>query len=88
MTARPLPRIQRLIAECEIRTDLIAKLILKLIPVQSLYNLTLDRSNWKFSDTSINILTLGIIYDGMPFSIVFKMMDKRVTPTPRRGLNS
>ena len=29
-----LRRIQRLIAECEIRTDLIAKLILKLIPVQ------------------------------------------------------
>lgn len=72
-----LRRIQRLIAECEIRTDLIAKLILKLIPVHSPYNLTLDRTNWKFSDTNINILTLGIIYDGMAFPIVFKMMDKR-----------
>ena len=72
-----LRRIQRLIAECEIRTDLIAKLILKLIPVQGPYNLTLDRTNWKFSDTNINILTLGAIYDGMAFPIVFKMMDKR-----------
>ena len=72
-----LRRIQRLIAECEIRTDLIAKLILKLIPVRAPYNLTLDRTNWKFSDTNINILTLGIIYDGMAFPIVFKMMDKR-----------
>lgn len=72
-----LRRIQRLIAECEIRTDLIVKLILKLIPVQGPYNLTLDRTNWKFSDTNINILTLGIIYDGMAFPIVFKMMDKR-----------
>ncbi len=33
-----LRRIQRLIAQCEISTDLIAKLILKLIPVQSPYN--------------------------------------------------
>ena len=73
-----LRRIQRLIAECEIRTDLIAKLILKLIPVQGPYNLTLDRTNWKFSDTNINILTLGIIYDGMAFPIVFEMMDKRL----------
>ena len=67
----------RLIAQCEISTDLIAKLILKLIPVQGPYNLTLDRTNWKFSNTNINILTLGIIYDGMAFPIVFKMMDKR-----------
>lgn len=72
-----LRRSQRLIAECEIRTDLIAKLILKPIPVQGPYNLTLDRTNWKFSDTNINILTLGIIYGGMAFPIVFKMMDKR-----------
>ena len=72
-----LRRIQRLIAQCEISTDLIAKLILKLIPVQGPYNLTLDRTNWKFSNTNINILTLGIIYDGMAFPIVFKMMDKR-----------
>ena len=34
-----LRRIQRLIAQCEINTDLIAKLILKLIPVQGPYNL-------------------------------------------------
>ena len=39
----------------------------------------MDRSNWKFSDSNINILTLGIIYDGITFPIVFKMMDKRGT---------
>ena len=72
-----LRRIQRLIAECVIRTDLIARLILKLIPVKGPYSLSMDRTNWKFSNTNINILTLGIIYDGMAFPIAFKMMDKR-----------
>ena len=72
-----LRRIQRLIAECIINTDLIAKLILKLIPVKGPYSLSMDRTNWKFSNTNINILTLGIIYEGMAFPIVFKMMDKR-----------
>ncbi|WP_289415071.1 hypothetical protein [Bacteroides acidifaciens] len=72
-----LRRIQRLIAECVINTDLIARLILKLIPVKGPYSLSMDRTNWKFSNTNINILTLGIIYEGMAFPIVFKMMDKR-----------
>ncbi len=72
-----LRRIQRLIAECIINTDLIARLILKLIPVKGPYSLSMDRTNWKFSNTNINILTLGIIYEGMAFPIVFKMMDKR-----------
>ena len=72
-----LRRIQRLIAECVINNDLIAKLILKLIPVKGPYSLSMDRTNWKFCDTNINILTLGIIPEGMAFSIVFKMMNKR-----------
>ena len=57
-----LRRIQRFIAECVINTDLIAKLILKLIPAKGPYSLSMDRTNWKFSSTNINILTLGIIY--------------------------
>ena len=72
-----LRRIHRFIAECVIDTDLIAKLILKLIPVSGPCDLAMDRTNWKFSDTNINILTLGIIYEGMAFPVVFKMMDKR-----------
>ena len=72
-----LRRIQRLIAECVIDTDLIAKLILRLLPVKGKYDLAMDRTNWKYSDTNINILTLGVIYDGMAFPVVFSMMDKR-----------
>lgn len=56
-----LRRIQRLIAECVIDTDFIAKLILKLIPIKGPYNLSMNRTNWKYSDT--NILPPGIIYD-------------------------
>lgn len=41
-----LRRIQRLIAECVIDTYIIAKLILKLIPVAGPYDLAMDRTNW------------------------------------------
>ena len=37
----------------------------------------MDRTNWKFSTTNINILTLGIIHDGMAFPIIFNKMGKR-----------
>ena len=57
-----LRRIQLFIVECVIDTDLIAKLILKLIPVSGPYDLAMDRTNWKFSDTNINIHTMGIHY--------------------------
>lgn len=72
-----LRRIQRLIAQCVIDTDSIARLILKLIPVKGPYVLAMDRTNWKFSTTNINILTLGIVYDGISFPILFKLLNKR-----------
>lgn len=81
-----LRRIQRLIAECVIDTDLIAKLILKLIPVKGPYNLAMDRTNWKYGNTNINILTLGIIYDGMAFPVVYTMMDKRGNSNTRERI--
>lgn len=77
LASSSLRRIQRLIAECIIDTDVIAKLILKLIPVKGAYNLAMDRTNWKYGETNINILTLGVIYDGMAFPVIYTMMDKR-----------
>ena len=81
-----LRRIQRLIAECVIDTDLIAKLILKLIPVKGPYNLAMDRTNWKYGNTNINILTLGVIYDGMAFPVVYTMMEKRGNSNTRERI--
>lgn len=48
-----LRRIQRLIAECVIDADLVAKLILKPQPVKGPYDLAMDRTNRKFSDTDM-----------------------------------
>ena len=79
--------IQCLIAECVIDKDLIAKLILKLIPVKVHYDLAMDRTNWKYSDTNINILTIGIIYDGMAFPVVYTMIDKRVNSNTQERID-
>ena len=31
----------------------------------------MDRIDWKYSDTNIKILTLGVIYDGMAFPVLY-----------------
>jgi Transposase DDE domain. len=71
-----LRRIQRFIADYSLDTDLIARLIFKLLPHNPPYRLALDRTNWKFGSVNINILTLAIVYQGVAFPILYKMMPK------------
>ena len=71
-----LRRIQRFFATYILDHDLIAKLIFKLLPKQDKYELTMDRTNWKFGDANINILVLGVVHQGVAFPLLFKMMDK------------
>ena len=39
--------------------------------------LILDRTNWKFGKTNINILMLAIAYKGMAIPIFWNLLDKR-----------
>jgi len=71
-----LRRIQRFIASFDIGSDLIAKLIFGLLPQKDNLILTIDRTNWKFGQTNINIFMLGVVYNGVAFPLLFKMLDK------------
>ncbi|MDD3079269.1 MAG: IS4 family transposase [Paludibacter sp.] len=72
-----LRRIQRFMAEYKLDKDLIAKLIFALLPHKPPYSIAIDRTNWKFGQTNINILVLAIVYKGVAFPILFKLMPKR-----------
>ncbi len=72
-----LRRIQRFIAEYSLEADLIAKLVFNLLPKQDKVKLTIDRTNWKFGQTNINIFMLGIVYKAVAFPLLFTMLDKR-----------
>jgi hypothetical protein len=72
-----LRRIQRFMADYVLDTDLIARLIFKMLPHQPPYRLAIDRTNWKFGETNINVLTLAIVYQGVAFPIMMLMLDKR-----------
>jgi hypothetical protein len=47
-------------AEYVLDRDSVARLIFRLLPHKPPYRLTTDRTNWKFGETNINILTLTV----------------------------
>jgi hypothetical protein len=62
-----LRRIQRFIANYSLDADLIARLVFNLLPEQENLILSIDRTNWKFGQTNINIFLLGVVYDCVAF---------------------
>jgi hypothetical protein len=55
--ASSLRRIQRFMSGYILDIDLIARIIFKLLPHRPPYRLAMDRTNWKFGEVDINVLT-------------------------------
>ena len=72
-----LRRIQRFFAEFIVDSNLIAKLVFSMLPTEPPYRLSLDRTNWKFGSTNINILMISVCYDGVGIPLIWSMLDKR-----------
>ena len=72
-----LRRIQRFFAEFIIDFDVIARLLMALIPIKGPFQLSLDRTNWQFAGINFNILCLTIVADGVGLPILWTMLDKR-----------
>lgn len=70
-------RIQRFFAKGALCPDAISRFIFSLLPHQTNIVLSLDRTNWKFGDTDINVLMLSVTYKGVAFPLIFKMLPKR-----------
>ena len=76
-TASRYRRMQRFISEIKIDFKFIAAFVVKLFNLEQekLY-LTMDRTNWEFGKTKINILVLGIAYKGIALPLYWKLLDK------------
>lgn len=72
-----LRRIQRFFATYAIDNHLIAKIVFSLLPHEPPYKLSLDRTNWKFGKTDINILMLSVCYKGVALPILWTLLPKR-----------
>ena len=60
-----------------------SKFVLSQLPKKMKYYLVMDRTNWKFGKTNINILMLGLIYKKMCFPLCWMLLDKRGSSSQR-----
>jgi len=72
-----LRRIQRFFAEFIVDSELIAKIVYSMLPSEPPYRLSLDRTNWKFGVTNINILMISICHQGVGIPLIWTMLEKR-----------
>lgn len=72
-----LRRIQRFFAEFDLDRDLIARVIFRLLPVKGPLCLAIDRTNWQFGSTDINVFMLAVVHDGVAYPLLFSMLPKK-----------
>ena len=72
-----LRRIQRFFSEFIVDFDLIARLLMAIIPIKGPFQLSLDRTNWQFAGVNFNILCLTIVADDVGLPILWTMLNKR-----------
>lgn len=51
-------------------------LIFRLLSHEPLFRLTMDRTNWKFGKQSINVLVLAVVYHGVAFPLLFRLLPR------------
>src|SRR5215469_2743336 len=70
-------RIQRFLRLFQLSYALIAVLIVSLMGLPGPWVLTLDRTNWQFGKTPLNILMLGIVYKGVAIPVLWTILEKK-----------
>ena len=70
-------RLQRFFADFEVDYGAIAHTVVQWMQIPEPWVLSLDRTEWQFGGHVFNILTLGIVHEGIAFPVVYWLLDKR-----------
>lgn len=71
-------RFQRFFRLCRLRPKMIGRIVLALVPKpHNGWILAMDRTNWKFGKSHINILVVSIILGGVGIPIAWKVLPKK-----------
>lgn len=70
-------RIQDFFSKFEIDFELTARFVIRLLPQEGKFIISLDRTNWQFGKKDINILMLAIVYRDTSIPLFWELLNKR-----------
>jgi hypothetical protein len=70
-------RLQRFFSGFELDYDEIARIVVGWLNIPSPWVLSIDRTTWEFGSNYHNILTIGIVYEGVAIPILWWMLEKK-----------
>jgi hypothetical protein len=80
-------RLQRFLREFELDYYSLAKLVIEMMEIPEPWVLSLDRTEWQFGSKVFNILTLGVVYQGVAFPLLWWMLDKKGNSNTRERVD-
>jgi hypothetical protein len=70
-------RLHRFFRDFQLDYREIARLVAGLMEIPQPWVLSIDRTNWQFGSCVFNILMLGVVHQGVAFTLVWTMLDKK-----------
>ena len=70
-------RIQRYFNEYMMNFTMIGKMLISLLPKERKFIVAIDRTNWDFGKTPINIMLISVIYKNISFPVCWKLLRKK-----------
>ena len=70
-------RLQRFFGDFEIDYPEIARIVVQWLNIPQPWVLSIDRTNWSFGSHHYNILTVGIVHEGVAIPILWWMLKKK-----------
>ena len=67
-------RIQRFLSDYDMDFTMLARLLVHLVPERPPYVVALDRTEWHFGQTPVNVLMVGIAHRGICFPITWSVL--------------
>ena len=70
-------RLQRFFRGFDLDYSVIAKLVIGWMDIPQPWVLSIDRTSWEFGSHYFNILTIGVVHEGVAFPLLWWMLDKK-----------